>query len=32
VFEFTDIQGSKVRSELSMTGFVLAMNKLDQGN
>ena len=29
VFEFTDIQGSKVRSELSMTGFVLAMNKLD---
>lgn len=29
VFEFTDIQGSKVRSELSMTGFVIAMNKLD---
>jgi len=29
VFEFNDLQGSKVRSELSMTGFMLAMNKLD---
>jgi invasion protein IalB len=31
-FEFFDVQGSKVHSELSMTGFGLALNKLDQAN